>query len=167
MGKWPDFDTKLCTYILDIVSGNGRVAMIDRPFGYNNDIQPFLPCSVLQGGVVERKHDRKTQTAAVTWAFRSMAARRRKQLREPKRTDLNLRWRPSAVSSHHERGSAREKQALGVAVAQPGLHASGFPFLSTQVLTSLTKLDVIGFPCLSLAPSATMIMFSLVPLERV
>lgn len=72
---------KLCTYILDIVSGNGRVATIDRPFGYNNDIQPFLPCSVLQEGVAERKHDRKTQTAAVTWAFRSMVARQRKQLR--------------------------------------------------------------------------------------
>lgn len=50
---------------------------------------------------------------------------------------------------------------------QSGLHASGFPFLCTQVLTSLTKLEVIGFPCLSMAPSATMIMFSLVPLERV
>lgn len=74
MGKSPDSDAKLCTYILDIVSGNGRVATIDRPFGYNNDIQPFLPCSVLQGGVVERKHDRKTQTVAVTWAFRSMVA---------------------------------------------------------------------------------------------
>lgn len=75
VGKSPDSDAKLCTYILDIVSGNGRVATIDRPFGYNNDIQPFLPCSVLPGGVAERKHDRKTQTAAVTWAFRSMVAR--------------------------------------------------------------------------------------------
>lgn len=75
VGKSPDFDAKLCTYILDIISGNGRVATIDRPFGYNNDIQPFLPCSVLQGGVVERKHDRKTQTPAMTWAFRSMVTK--------------------------------------------------------------------------------------------
>lgn len=42
-------NTKLCTYILDIVSGNGLVATIDRPFGYNYDIQPFHPRSVLQG----------------------------------------------------------------------------------------------------------------------
>lgn len=50
---------------------------------------------------------------------------------------------------------------------QSGLHASGFPFLHTQVLTSFTILEVIAFPCLSMAPSATMIMLSLVPLERV
>lgn len=44
-----------------------------------------------EGGVVERKHDRKTQTAAVTWAFRSMVARRCKNGRRTgKRTDLNL-----------------------------------------------------------------------------
>lgn len=67
----PHFYTKLCTYILDIVSGNGRVATINRPFGYNYDIQPFHSCSVLQGGVVEKQHDRKTETVAVTWAFRS------------------------------------------------------------------------------------------------
>lgn len=42
-------NTKLCTYILHIVSGNGLVATIDRPFGYNYDIQPFHPRSVLQG----------------------------------------------------------------------------------------------------------------------
>lgn len=77
----PHFYTKLCTYILDIVSGNGRVVMINRPFGYNYDIQPFHPCSVLQGGVVERQHDRKTKTVAVTWSFRSTAARRCKQPR--------------------------------------------------------------------------------------
>jgi hypothetical protein len=41
------------------------------------------------------------------------------------------------------------------------------PFLGAQVLTSFTMLEVMGFPCLSMAPSATMIMFSLVPLERV
>lgn len=41
------------------------------------------------------------------------------------------------------------------------------PFFALMVLTSLTKPEVIGFPCLSMAPSATMIMFSLVPLERV
>lgn len=49
VGERPDFQAELCTYILDIVSGNGRAATIERPFGYNNDIQPFLPCSVLQG----------------------------------------------------------------------------------------------------------------------
>ena len=41
------------------------------------------------------------------------------------------------------------------------------PFLGVPVLTSFTMLEVIAFPCLSMAPSATMIMFSLVPLERV
>lgn len=46
----PHFNAKLCTYILDIVSGNGCVVMINRPFSYNYDIQPFHPCSVLQGG---------------------------------------------------------------------------------------------------------------------
>ncbi len=76
----PHFDTKLCTYILDIVSGNGLVVTINRPFGYNYDIQPFHPCSVLQGGVVEKQHDRKTQTLAVTWSFRSTGARRCKRL---------------------------------------------------------------------------------------
>lgn len=40
----------LCTYILNIFSGNGFVVTINRPFGYNYDIQPFHPCSVLQGG---------------------------------------------------------------------------------------------------------------------
>lgn len=42
--------TELCTYILDIVSGYGLVVNIDRPLGYNYDIQPFHPRSVLQGG---------------------------------------------------------------------------------------------------------------------
>lgn len=42
--------TKHCTYILDIVSGNGHVVLINRPFSYNYDIQPFHPCSVLQEG---------------------------------------------------------------------------------------------------------------------
>lgn len=36
-----------------------------------------------------------------------------------------------------------------------------------SVLTSLTILEVIAFPCLSMAPSATMIMFNLEPLDRV
>lgn len=86
MGTSPDFHAQLCTYILDIVSGNGRVVTINRPFGYNYDIQPFLPCSVLQeGGVVERKHDRKTQTVAVTRAFRSMAAMKMQTAEELKR----------------------------------------------------------------------------------
>lgn len=37
------------TYILDILSGYGLVVNIDRPLGYNYDIQPFHPRSVLQG----------------------------------------------------------------------------------------------------------------------
>lgn len=84
---------------------------------------------------------------------------------EPQRADLNLGRRPSTP----RRGArlCEEKQDPCVVAHQAGLHASGFPFLSVGVLTSLTKLDVIGFPCLSMAPSATMIMFSLVPLERV
>lgn len=71
----PHVYTELCTYILDIVSGNGLVVTINRAFGYNYDIQPFHPCSVLQGGVVEKQHDRKTETVAVTWSFRSTGAR--------------------------------------------------------------------------------------------
>lgn len=43
------------THILNKVSGNGFVVTINRPFGYNYDIQPFHPCSVLQGGVVGEK----------------------------------------------------------------------------------------------------------------
>lgn len=39
----------LRTYILDILSGYGLVVNIDRPLGYNYDIQPFHPRSVLQG----------------------------------------------------------------------------------------------------------------------
>lgn len=71
----PHVYTELCTYILDIVSGNGLVVTINRAFSYNYDIQPFHPCSVLQGGVVEKQHDRKTETVAVTWSFRSTGAR--------------------------------------------------------------------------------------------
>lgn len=68
------------TYILDILSGYGLVVNIDRPLGYNYDIQPFHPRSVLQGlgggwRLVERKHDRKTETLAAKWSFRSMAPR--------------------------------------------------------------------------------------------
>lgn len=48
-----------------------------------------------------------------------------------------------------------------------GLHAFGLPWLHDPVLTSFTKLDVIAFPCLSMDPSATMIIFSLEPLDRV
>lgn len=54
------------------------VVMINRPFSYNYDIQPFHPCAILQG-VVERKHDRKTETVAVTQPFRSTVARWCKQ----------------------------------------------------------------------------------------
>lgn len=75
MGESPDVGPKLCTYILDIVSGNGRVATINRPLGYNYDIQPFLPCSVLRGGR-ENMTDKLRRRA-----FRSMVA---------KRTDWNL-----------------------------------------------------------------------------
>lgn len=54
--------TGLCTYILNIVSCNGFVVTINRPFGDNYDIQPFHPCAVLQKeGVVEKQHDRKTE----------------------------------------------------------------------------------------------------------
>lgn len=84
------FYTKLCTHILDIFSGNGLVVMIDRPFGYNYDIQPFLSCSVLQGGVVERKHDRKTETVAVV--FQKHGGQTMQTARDVER------------SSHRERG---------------------------------------------------------------
>lgn len=74
--EFKQWNSPHCTYILNKVSGNGLVVTINRPFGYNYDIQPFHPCSVLQGGVMEKKHDRKTETVAETWAFRSTGARR-------------------------------------------------------------------------------------------
>lgn len=75
--------TQLCTYILNIVSCNGFVVTVNRPFGDNYDIQPFHPCAVLQKeGVVERQHDRKTECVAVTWAFRSTGAKNKESERE-------------------------------------------------------------------------------------
>lgn len=49
-GSWLHRNTNLCTYILNTISGNGLVVLINRPFGYNYDIQPFHPCSVLKEG---------------------------------------------------------------------------------------------------------------------
>lgn len=37
------------TYILDIIRCYGLVATINGPFSYNNNVQPFLICSVLEG----------------------------------------------------------------------------------------------------------------------
>lgn len=82
--NWPHFT--FCTYILDIVSGYDFVVTINRPFGYNNDIQPFHSCSVLQGGVVEKQHDRKTETVAVTWA------QKHRDQTTPSAQELQMDW---------------------------------------------------------------------------
>lgn len=38
------------THLLDLLRGDGLVLGVDGPFGHNDDVQPFLPGTVLGDG---------------------------------------------------------------------------------------------------------------------
>lgn len=136
-----------CTYIFHMICGYRLVVTINGTLSYYYDIQPFSSCPILS----DERH--------ITGNGQNKAPGESQRWRPYGGSNsvhfcVFFAWGPNVNFSYWS-------------CFHSGLHVFGLPWLHDPVLTSFTKLDVIAFPCLSMAPSATMIMFSLEPLDRV